>query len=114
MLTSPPTAFMHLTSTISVLIYTIGSIALGIIGLATLGIGFLLAIPVVIIALIVWLVLVIQGGLAASRGEQFRYPTTIDFVKLELSQRRIPRTYGLQAQPCWSRITAATPGWSRD
>ena len=67
---------------ISVLIYTIvGTIALGIIGLATLGIGFLLAIPVVIIALIVWLVLVIQGGLAASRGEQFRYPMTIDFVK---------------------------------
>lgn len=67
---------------ISVLIYTIvGSVALGIVGLATLGIGFLLAIPGVIIALIVWLVLVIQGGLAASRGEQFRYPMTIDFVK---------------------------------
>lgn len=67
---------------ISVLIYTIvGSIALGIIGLVTLGIGFLLAIPVVIVAVIVWLVLVIQGGLAASRGEQFRYPMTIDFVK---------------------------------
>lgn len=67
---------------ISVLIYTIvGSIALGIVGIVTLGIGFLLAIPVVIIALIVWLVLVIQGGLAASRGEQFRYPMTIDFVK---------------------------------
>lgn len=67
---------------ISVLIYTIvGSIALGIIGLVTLGIGFLLAIPAVIVALIAWLVLVIQGGLAASRGEQFRYPVTIDFVK---------------------------------
>lgn len=67
---------------ISVLIYTIvGSIALGLFGLVTLGIGLLLAIPVVIIALVVWLVLVIQGGLAASRGEQFRYPMTIDFVK---------------------------------
>ncbi len=67
---------------ISVLIYTIlGSIALGVIGLVTLGIGFLLAIPAVIIAMVVWLVLVIQGGLAASRGEQFRYPITIDFVK---------------------------------
>ncbi|CAN5866527.1 DUF4870 domain-containing protein [soil metagenome] len=67
---------------ISVLIYTIvGTIAVGIIGIATLGIGFLLAIPVVIIALVIWLVLVIQGGLAASRGEQFRYPLTIDFVK---------------------------------
>lgn len=67
---------------ISVLIYTIvGSIAVGIIGFITLGIGFLLAIPVVIVAFIAWLVLVIQGGLAASRGEQFRYPLTIDFVK---------------------------------
>ncbi len=67
---------------ISVLIYTIvGSIALGVIGIVTFGIGLLLAIPVVIIALIVWLVLVIQGGMAASRGEQFRYPITIDFVK---------------------------------
>lgn len=67
---------------ISVLIYTIvGSIALGLFGLVTLGIGLLLAIPVVIIALVVWVVLVIQGGLAASRGEQFRYPMTIDFVK---------------------------------
>jgi uncharacterized Tic20 family protein len=35
----------------------------------------------VIVAFIVWLVLVIQGGIAASRGEQFRYPLTIDFVK---------------------------------
>jgi hypothetical protein len=67
---------------ISVLIYTIvGSLALGIFGLITLGIGFLLAIPVVIVAFIVWLVLVIQGGIAASSGEQFRYPITIDFVK---------------------------------
>ena len=67
---------------ISVLIYTIvGSIAVGIIGILTLGIGFLLAIPVVIVALVIWLVLVIQGGLAASRGEQFRYPLTIDLVK---------------------------------
>lgn len=67
---------------ISVLIYTIvGSVAMFIIGLVTLGIGFLLAIPAVIVAFVVWLVLVIQGGLAASRGEQFRYPLTIDFVK---------------------------------
>lgn len=67
---------------ISILIYTIvGTVALGIFGLVTLGIGLLLAIPVVIIALVVCLVLVIQGGLAASRGEQFRYPLTIDFVK---------------------------------
>jgi hypothetical protein len=67
---------------ISVLIYTIvGSIAVVILGLFTLGIGFILAIPVVVLAFIAWLVLVIQGGIAASRGDQFRYPFTIDFVR---------------------------------
>jgi len=67
---------------ISVLIYTVvGGFALGIVVVVTLGIGLLFALPVVIVAVIVWLVLVIQGGLAASRGEQFRYPMTIDFVK---------------------------------
>lgn len=67
---------------ISVLIYTVvGGFALGIVVVVTLGIGLLFALPVVIVAVIVWLVLVIQGGLAASRGEQFRYPMTIAFVK---------------------------------
>jgi uncharacterized Tic20 family protein len=67
---------------ISVLIYTfVGVIALGILGLVTLGIGLLLAIPLVIVAYIAWLVFVIQGSLAASKGKPFRYPLTIDFVK---------------------------------
>lgn len=67
---------------ISVLIYvTVASVAMLILGIATFGIGFLLAIPVVIVALIVWLVYVIQGAMAASKGQDFRYPFTIDLIK---------------------------------
>lgn len=66
---------------ISVLIYTIvGSLAMALIGLATLGFGLLLAIPAVFVAFVLWLVFVIQGAMAASRGEQFKYPWTITFV----------------------------------
>lgn len=66
---------------ISVLIYTIvGSLAMAFIGLVTLGIGLLLAIPAIFVAFVLWLVFVIQGAMAASRGEQFKYPWTINFV----------------------------------
>jgi uncharacterized protein len=66
---------------ISVLLYLIvGTIALSILGFVTLGIGFLLAIPAVFVALILWLVFVIQGAIAASRGQTYRYPATINFV----------------------------------
>jgi uncharacterized protein len=67
---------------ISVLIYTIvGGIAMFILGIVTLGIGFLLAIPAILVAVVLWLAFVIQGALAASRGQGFAYPWTIDFVK---------------------------------
>jgi uncharacterized protein len=66
---------------ISVLLYLIvGTIVLAILGFATLGIGFLLAIPAAFVVLVLWLVFVIQGALAASRGQDFRYPATINFV----------------------------------
>lgn len=67
---------------ISVLIYTtVAVVATAVIGIFTFGIGLLLAIPALIVAFIIWLVLVIQGSLAASRGEQYRYPITIDFLR---------------------------------
>lgn len=66
---------------ISVLIYTVvGSIAMVLIGLVTFGFGLILIIPVVIVALILWLVYVIQGSIAASKGQDFKYPWTIRFV----------------------------------
>ena len=67
---------------ISVLIYTaVAFVVTAIVGVVTLGIGLILAIPALIVAFLAWLVFVIQGGLAASRGESFRYPVTIDFIK---------------------------------
>lgn len=73
---------LALNFNISVLIYvTVASIAMLILGVATFGIGFLLAIPVVIVALILWLVYVIQAAMAASKGQEFKYPLTIDLIK---------------------------------
>lgn len=67
---------------ISVLIYTVVAvIATAIIGVATFGLALLVAIPVLVVAFIAWLIFVIQAGLAASRGQEFRYPATIDFIK---------------------------------
>jgi uncharacterized protein len=66
---------------ISVLIYLIvGSMAMVVIGLITFGIALILAIPVIFVAFVIWLILVIQGSMAASRGQDFKYPWTIKFV----------------------------------
>ena len=62
---------------ISLTIYAIVAIVLGVL---TLGIGFLvLAIPA-LIAVVVVIVVMIRAALAASRGEQYRYPLTMRFV----------------------------------
>lgn len=67
---------------ISVLIYTVvAAIATVIVGLATFGFGLLIAVPVLMIAFVAWLVFVVQAGMAASRGESYKYPWTFDFVK---------------------------------
>ena len=64
---------------ISVTIYAVvGAIVLGV--LILLVVGIILAIPLVLAAGIVWLVLVIVGGIRAGNGEDFRYPLTIRFV----------------------------------
>lgn len=66
---------------ISALIYVVvGSLLFGVIGVLTLGIGFLLAIPAAIIGFIVWLVLVIQASMAASNGREYKYPFTINLI----------------------------------
>ncbi len=67
---------------ISVLIYTVvAAIATVVIGFATFGLGLLIAIPVLMVAFVAWLIFVVQAGVAASRGESYTYPWTIDFVK---------------------------------
>lgn len=53
--------------------------------LATFVLFFLLVgillIPVIILAALAWLVLVVVGALAASRGEAYRYPLTFRFMR---------------------------------
>jgi hypothetical protein len=64
---------------LSALIYGfVGGIILVI--LIVLLVGIVL-IPVAVAAAIGWLVLVIMGGVRAGRGEAFRYPLTIRFVR---------------------------------
>ena len=47
----------------------------------TLGIGLLLFIPIFFAVAIAWLVLVVIGAVRASRGELYRYPLTIRFIR---------------------------------
>jgi uncharacterized protein len=66
---------------ISVLIYVIAGGVIAVVGVvATLGIGLILIIPLVIAAAIAWFVLVIMAAVKASSGERYRYPLTIRLV----------------------------------
>jgi uncharacterized protein len=62
---------------ITILIYVV---ALIIITIVTLGIGVIVVIPVGIVLFILWLVFLIQGAMAASRGQSYRYPLTIRLI----------------------------------
>ena len=67
---------------ISMLIYYgVCAILTVLIGLLTLGLGFLLAIPVFGILIIGSLVLGIIGTIKANNGEHFDYPVSIKFIK---------------------------------
>jgi uncharacterized protein len=67
---------------LSVLLYAVvGAVIAVAFGFLTLGLGFLLVVPVAIALAIAFLVIVVLAGLAASRGEGYRYPVTIRFVR---------------------------------
>jgi uncharacterized protein len=67
---------------LSVLIYAVGLSIFGVLFfLVTLGLGLLLLVPLLLAAMGVWLVLVIVAAVRSSRGEPFRYPLTIRFVR---------------------------------
>ena len=51
-----------------------------LLGFLTLGIGFLIILPLVLGVGVLWLVFTIQGAMAASRGETYRYPMSIRLV----------------------------------
>ena len=63
---------------LSVTIYAIG-LAIATFILVFVFIGFLL-IPLFVVLLAVWFVFVVLASVAASRGEEYRYPLTIRFV----------------------------------
>ncbi len=62
---------------LSLLLYAVAGVILGVV---TLGVGFLLLIPLAIVVLVLWLVFLIQAAMAASRGESYRYPLTVRFI----------------------------------
>jgi uncharacterized Tic20 family protein len=47
----------------------------------TLGLGAILLAVAALAALVVWIVFPIMGAVAASRGEGYRYPLTIRFIR---------------------------------
>jgi uncharacterized protein len=62
---------------ITILIYVV---VLIVITIVTLGIGVILTIPAGIVLFILWLIFLIQGAMAASRGQSYRYPLTFRFI----------------------------------
>ena len=50
-------------------------------GLVTLGLGLLLVGPLLLVVGILWLVFTIQGSVAASNGQTYRYPLSIRLVR---------------------------------
>ncbi len=55
-------------------------VAAVLIGVLTLGLAFIVAILLFIPALVVWLVFVIQGSMAASAGRPYRYPISVRLI----------------------------------
>ena len=49
--------------------------------IVTVGLGAFVAVPALLVMLLVDIVASIKGAVAASRGEEYRFPLTIDFVK---------------------------------
>ena len=65
---------------LSFLAYTIGGLILSVL---TLGLGFLLYIPGMLILIVLAIVGPVRGAMAAHRGEFYRYPCCIRFLKGE-------------------------------
>lgn len=70
----------------SLLLYEVVAVLLfGLLGLLTLGIGFILLLPVIIVlalvAVVLQVVFPILGCMAANRGQEYRYPMSIPFLK---------------------------------
>jgi uncharacterized Tic20 family protein len=62
---------------LSVIIYAIAAI---VVTIFTLGLALLVVAPVALIAVIGYLVVTVRAAMAASRGDEYRYPLTIRLV----------------------------------
>lgn len=75
-------AIEALNFNLSMLLYSVVvGFAAALIVVATLGVGLLAVVPVILVAGLVWLVLVIHATVKARHGHAYRYPLTIRFVK---------------------------------
>ncbi len=70
---------------LTVLAVIVGSVILAIpvaiLGILTLGVGLVLAALAALAAAVLWVLLPILAAVAASKGEGYRYPFTIRFVR---------------------------------
>jgi uncharacterized protein len=71
----------QLTVLVAVVAGAILAIPAVIIGVLTLGIGLILLAGLVLAASVLWVVLPILAAVAASKGEGYRYPFSIRFVR---------------------------------
>lgn len=66
------------------LTWLIGGFVFGVLAvigaLLTIGIGLIVIVPLAIGLFVAWLVFTIKAGMAASRGEYYRYPMTVRMV----------------------------------
>jgi uncharacterized Tic20 family protein len=56
-------------------------LALTILGVITLGVGFLITLPIMLVVGIAALVLIIIAAMKANEGIRYRYPMTIRLIK---------------------------------
>ena len=71
----------HALEALNFNITVLGIVIIGfILGIGTIGVGFLITGPLMLVAGVLWLIWTIQASMAASRGEPYRYPMSIRLV----------------------------------
>jgi uncharacterized Tic20 family protein len=57
------------------------ALALVVLGVVTFGIGFILTLPLLVVAGVAWLVLTIVAAVRANEGKTYRYPFSLRLIK---------------------------------
>ena len=77
-----PFAAEHALEALNFNLMVLGAVIVsGILGVGTLGLGFIIFIPVLLILSVLWLIWTIQATMAASRGEAYRYPLSVRLIR---------------------------------